>query len=53
MFQFSMHRIGSFSAPTKFVPLTDQIIEGVPRLETKRSIVITNELVSIVRTNSM
>ena len=29
-----------FSAPTKFVPLTDQIIEDEPRLEIRRSIAI-------------
>ena len=48
-----MHTRCSFSAPTKFIPLSDQIIEGVPRLEIKRSIAITLELVSIDETNSM
>ena len=51
-FQFLMHRRSSFSAPTKFVPLPDQIIEGVPRLAIKRSISITHELVSMDGTNS-
>ena len=32
-----------FSAPTKFVPLSDQIIEGVPRLEMKRSKLLDGE----------
>ena len=52
-FQVLMHRRSSFSAPTKFVPLSDQIVEGVPRLEIKRSIAITHELVSMDGTNSM
>ena len=51
-FQFLMHIRSSFSAPIKFVPLSDQIIEGVPRLEKKRSIATTHELVSMDGTNS-
>ena len=52
-FQFLMHRRRSFLAPTKFGPLSDQIIEDVPRLEIKRPIAITLELVSMDGTNSM
>ena len=51
-FQFLMHRRSSFSAPIKFGPLSDQIVEGVPRLEIKRSIAITHEVVSMDVTNS-
>ena len=42
-----------FSAPMKFVPLSDHIVEGVPRRETNRSTPITQELVSMNRTTSM
>ena len=52
-FQFLMHRRSSFSAPSKFVPLSDQIIEDVIRLEVKRSIAISNELVSMDGTKSL
>ena len=44
-FRFLLQWSSYFSAPTKFVPLSDHIIEGVPRLEIKRSIAITHELV--------
>ena len=37
----------------KIVPLSDQIFEGVSHLEIKRSIAITQELVSMDGTNSM
>ena len=49
-FQLLMHRRSYFSAPIKFVPLSDQIIEGVPRLEIKHSIDITPELVPMEQT---
>ena len=52
VFQFSIHSRSSFSAPMKFVPLSDQIIAGVPRRETNRSTPILQELVSMDGTTS-
>ena len=52
VFHFSIHSRSSFSAPMKFVPLSDQIIAGVPQLETNRSTPITQELVFMDRTTS-
>ena len=51
-FQILMHRRSSFSAPTKFVPFTGQIHDGVPSLEIKHSIAITYEFLSLDGTNS-
>ena len=47
VFHFSMFSRSSFSATTKLVPLSDQIMAGVPRRATKRSTLITHELASI------
>ena len=48
VFHFSVLLRISFSVPIKFVSLSDQIISGVPRRETKRSTPITQELVFMV-----
>ena len=54
---FMYERQWSFCGPIfnakKSVPLSDQIIEGFPRLEVKRSIAITHEFVSMDGINSM
>ena len=47
-----MQASNSFSAPTKFVPLSDQIVLGVPRRAMNRSMPMTQELVSRDGTNS-
>ena len=44
-FQLLMHASRSFSAPTKFVQLSDQIVLGVPRRAVNRSMSMTQELV--------
>ena len=49
---FLMHEISSLAEPTKFVPLSDQMTEGVPRRAMKRFIPITQELASIDGTTS-
>ena len=40
VFYFSIYSRSSSSAPMKLVPLSDQIIAGVPRRETNRSTLI-------------
>ena len=50
--QFSMHEINSLAEPTKIVPLSDQMTEGVPRRAMKRSIPIIQEFVFIDGTTS-
>ena len=45
-FQFVMQASNSFSAPTKFVPISDQIVLDVPGRAMNRSIPMTQELVS-------
>ena len=52
-FYARVHRRSSFSAPTKFVPLSDQIFDGVPRLAMNRSTPMTQELESIDGTTSI
>ena len=52
VFHFSIHSRSSFSAPINFVPLSDQILAGVPRQETNRSTLITQELVYMDGTTS-
>ena len=44
-FQLLMQASCSFSAPTKFVPLSDQIVLGVPRRAMNHSMLMTQELV--------
>ena len=46
-FHFSTISRGSFSAPIKLVPLSDQIMAGVPQRDTNCSNLITQELVSM------
>ena len=41
-----MQATNSFSAPTELVPLSDQVVLGVPRRAMSRSMPMTQELVS-------
>ena len=50
--QLSMHEISFLAEAAKFVPLSDQMTGGVRRRVMKRSIPITQELVSIDGTTS-
>ena len=53
LFQLSMQAKSSFWAPTKFVPLSDMMVVGVPRRAINLSTPITQELVSSEGTTSM
>ena len=52
LFQFSIHSRSFFSAPIKLVPISHQIIAGVPGRETNRSLTITQEQLSVDGTTS-
>ena len=47
VFHFSLHSRSSSSASMKFVPLSEQIIAGVPRRETNRSTTNAQERTSV------
>ena len=52
-FYARVHRRSSFSAPTKFVPLSDQFFDRIPRLAMNHSTPMTQELESIDGTTSI